>query len=51
VPHPGDDGSFGTLLNGDSLGSGDRAAPDRGGVIGHRTGKPVSEVGVRLPAK
>ena len=46
MPHPCDDRSLGTLFDGDSLRPGDRAATDRGGVIGNRTGKPVGEVGM-----
>ena len=46
VPHPCNDGGFGTLFDGDSLCPGDGAAADRRGVIGHRTGKPVGEVSV-----
>jgi len=34
VAHPGDDGGLGPLVDGDSFGPGDRAAPDRRGVIG-----------------
>ena len=34
------------LLDRDALGPGDRAAPDRRGMIGDGTGQPVGEVGV-----
>ncbi len=33
MPHPGDDGGFGPLLNRDAFRSGDRAATDRRGVV------------------
>ena len=46
MPHPGNDGGFGTLFDGDSLRPGDGAASDRGGVIGHGTGQPVGEISV-----
>jgi hypothetical protein len=46
MTHPGDDGGLGPLLDGDSLRPGDRAAPDRRGVIGDGPCQPVGEVGV-----
>jgi hypothetical protein len=46
VPHPGDDGSFGPLLDRDSLRPSDRATSNRGGVIGHGMGESVSEVSI-----
>lgn len=47
MPHPGDDGGFGTLPHRDSLRPGDRATSDRCGMIGDGTGKPDGEFGVR----
>jgi hypothetical protein len=46
VAHPGDDGGFGPLFDGDTLRAGDGAAPDRRCVLGYRTGEPVAENGV-----
>ncbi len=44
VPHPGNDSGFGTLLNRDSLGPGNRSAANRRGMIGNRTGQPGGEI-------
>ena len=41
MPHPGDDGRFGPLFNGNSLRPGHRAAADRVGMIGCGTDEPV----------
>ena len=46
MPHPGDHGGLGPLLDGDALRPGHRAAADRRGVIGDGPGQPVGEVGV-----
>ena len=46
VAHPGDDGSFGPLLDRDAFRPGHRAAPDRRGMIGDGTGQPVGKIGV-----
>lgn len=46
VPHPGDDGRFGPLINGNSLRPGHRAAADRVGMIGYGTDESVGEIGV-----
>jgi hypothetical protein len=39
VAHPSDDGCFGAFFDGDSFGSGDGSAPDRGRVVGDRLGQ------------
>ena len=46
VPHPGDHGSFGPLLDRNALRPGDGAAPDRRGMIGHGPCHPVGKIGV-----
>jgi hypothetical protein len=46
VPHPGDDGRCGTVLDRDSLRPGDGAASNWGRMIGHGPGKPMGKVGV-----
>jgi hypothetical protein len=46
VSHPGNDRSFGPLLDWDALRSGDSAAPNRRGVIRHGFGQPVGEISV-----
>ena len=46
MPHPRNDGGFGPLLDGDPFRPGDRAASDRGGVIGDRTGDPLGQGGM-----
>ncbi len=46
VSHPGDNRSFGPLLDLDTFRPGDRAAPDRSGVIGHDLREPVGKIGV-----
>jgi hypothetical protein len=46
MSHPGDDGSFGSLFDGNALGPGHRAASDWRRMIGHGTGQPVGEIGV-----
>jgi hypothetical protein len=43
VAHPGDDGGFGALLDGDPLRSRDGAAADGGGVGGDRGGELLGE--------
>src|SRR5262249_51198453 len=48
VAHPGNDGSFGPLLDGDSLGPGHCPRANRRGMIGDSTGQSVSEIGVIL---
>jgi hypothetical protein len=46
VAHPGDHGSFGSLLDRDGFGSGNRTTPDQGGTIGDGPCKLVGEFGV-----
>jgi len=46
VTHPRNDGGFGPLLDRDSFCSGDGAATNRGGMIGHNTSKPLSKIGM-----
>ena len=46
MPHPGDDGGFGTAFNWDSLGSGHGAAADGRGMIRHGRCECVGKAGV-----
>jgi hypothetical protein len=46
VPHPGDGSSLGSLLNGNSLGPGDRATANRRGMIGNFSCDSGGEIGV-----
>jgi hypothetical protein len=46
VPHPGDYGSLGPLVDRDALGPGHGAAADRRGVQGHGGGQLLGQVGV-----
>ena len=46
MPHPGNHGSFGTLLDRDSFRSGDGATTDRRGMIGDGTGESAGEISV-----
>jgi len=46
MPHPGDHGGLGSLLDGDSLRPGDRAAPDRRGVVGDGPCETIGELGM-----
>ena len=46
MTHPGNDRSFGPLLNWDTFRSRHGAAPNRCGMISHGFGKPVGEIGV-----
>src|SRR6185312_1640745 len=48
VTHPGDDRSFGSLLDRDAFRPGDCAASDWCGVVRDCTGEPVGEIGVIL---
>ena len=48
VPHPGDHSGLGSLLDGNTLRPGDRAASDRRGVIGDGSCHPVGEISVFL---
>ena len=43
MPHPGDHGGFGPLLDGDALRSGDGPAVYRGGMIGHGPCQPLGQ--------
>lgn len=46
MPHPSDDGGFGTLLNRNSLCTGDGAASDWRGMIGNHLGEPLGKIGM-----
>ena len=46
MPHPGNDGGCGPVLDRDSLRPGHGAATDRGGVIGNRAGQLTGEISV-----
>jgi hypothetical protein len=46
MAHPGDDRSFGSLLDRDALRLGDRAAFDRCGMIGDGTRQALGEIRV-----
>lgn len=46
MPHPGDDGSLGSLLDGDALRPGDGSASYRRGMIRYGTGQALGEISV-----
>lgn len=46
MPHPGDHGGLGPLLDRDAPRPGDRAAADGRGVLGDGTGQPVGQIGM-----
>jgi hypothetical protein len=46
MAHPGDHGSFGPFVDGDSLRPGHGAAADRRGVVGHGPCQAVGKLGV-----
>ena len=46
MPHPGNDGGFGTLLDGDAFGPGDGAAANRGGMVHNFPCNLPGEIGV-----
>ena len=50
MPHPGDHGCLGPLLDRDAFRPGNRAAADRRCVIRHGPGHPLGEIGV-IPMK
>ena len=46
MTQPSDHRCLGTLLDRNPFGAGDRAAADRGGMVGHGNGEPLSKIGM-----